>query len=220
MPDILLAIAKGLAGVPGLAPVFNPLVSLREEEKAAKANDALLAKLSDSREISRETLSDILAGILDIRADNQVIRQQMVDGFYAALKLVQQNHERISLLEEQPQLAPGVTNLEEQVCALIHENKATLATEGLLTLESLQDELVRCFSGDVGTLLAIAQPAGLPKGWVPTTVKPIQAYNDFLEAFEGLESASKARIARAIAKKKPGSELFRAWAAIYASSAD
>ena len=56
MPDILYAISKALAGVPGLAPFFNPLIALREEEKATTANAMLLQRISEGHEISREAL--------------------------------------------------------------------------------------------------------------------------------------------------------------------
>ena len=39
--------------MPGLAPVVNPLVALRDEEKAAQANEVLLEKISEGLEVSR-----------------------------------------------------------------------------------------------------------------------------------------------------------------------
>ena len=170
MPDVLLAIAKDLAGVPGLAPVFNPLVALREDEKTAKANEALQEKLFDGREVSREALDDILAGILGIREDNESIWQQMVGGFYAVLKLVQDQKYRIDALQRQQRPSISATNLEEEVSALIEENGNLLAGEGLVTRVSLRDERVRLFCDDVRTLLAFAQPAGFPKGGHPIIV--------------------------------------------------
>ncbi len=217
MPDILVAIAKGLAGVPGLAPVFNPLIALREDEKTAKANEVLLEKISEGHEVSREAVGDIVVGILGIREDNQAMRQQMVGGFYAVLKLIQDQQHRIDGLEQQQGPSLSATNLEEEISSLIQENRNVLAGEGLVTRESLRDELVRLFADDVRTLLAIAQPAGFPKGWVATNVKPILAYYDFLEVCEGLEDRQIVRITHALARKMPGSTLLRAWAAMYAS---
>ena len=217
MPDILVAIAKGLAGVPGLAPVFNPLIALREDEKTAKANEVLLEKISEGHEVSREAVGDIVVGILGIREDNQAMRQQMVGGFYAVLKLIQDQQHRIDGLEQQQGPSLSATNLEEEISSLIQENRNVLAGEGLVTRESLRDELVRLFADDVRTLLAIAQPAGFPKGWVATNVKPILAYYDFLEVCEGLEDRHNVRITHALARKMPGSTLLRAWAAMYAS---
>lgn len=216
MPDVLLAIAKGLAGVPGLAPVFNPLVSLRDDEKAAKANEALLEKISEGHEISREALDEILAGLLGIREDNQALQQQIVGGFYAVFKLVMQQQDRIGIPGRQEQSSTSAPNLEKTISAIIQQNKSSLATEGLVTFEALRDELVHRFGDDVATLLAIAQPAGFPKGWVAQKVAPIQAYFQFLETFNNLEKPQQARITQAIARNIPGSDLLRAWAMVYA----
>lgn len=217
MPDLLLAIAKSLAGVPGLAPVFNPLISLRDDEKSAKANKALLEKISEGHEISREALDEILVGILGIREDNQAIQHQIFAGFYAVLKLILQHQDRFGMLGQQ-QPPTSATNLDEEVSALVQQDEPLLVSEGLVTVEALRDELVRCFSAEVGTLLAIAEPAGFPKGLMAKEVPPIQAYYKFLGAFDNQTTRQKAQITRAIARKIPGSDLFRTWAAIYASS--
>jgi len=217
MADLLLAVAKGLAGVPGLAPIFNPLVALREEEKVDQANAILMKKISEGHEVSHEALDDLLVGLLGIRVDNQAIRQQMIGGFHAIIKLILHQQNQTKIPERTNQSLTSMLNLEKEIFVLIQENKSNLAAAGLVTLEALRDELVRLFSDDVRTLLSIAQPAGFPKGWVPTTVTPIQAYSDFLEVCEGLENPQKAQIAQALVRKKPGSTLLRTWSAMYSS---
>ena len=217
MPDILLATAKGLAGIPGLAPVFNPLITLREEEKLAKANEVLMERISQGQEVSREALRDILVAVLDIREDNQAIQQQMVAGLYAVFKLLLRQQDLLGTLVPGQKHSTGTAALEDAISSLVQDNQRILAAEGLVTLEALRDELTRLFSDEVGTLLAIVQPAGLPQGLVAVNAPPIQAYWKFLQAFEGLDGIDKSRVSQAVARAKPGSELFRAWASLYSS---
>jgi hypothetical protein len=222
MPDILLAISKALASVPGLGPVFNPLISLREEEKATAANAALLQKLSQGSEISREALDEILAEVVGARQDNRLIREQVVTGFYAVLKLAVIGGRRqfVDGSELHNLLHGSAEEAEERVLALVQANTNLLSSQGLITQSVVRDELVRLYSDDVRTLLAVAQPAGFPKGWVPTNVAPIQAYYLFLETCEGLPSEQRARVARALARKMPGSAVLDKWAALWSSFPD
>lgn len=221
MPDLLLAITKALAGVPGLAIAFNPLIALREEEKATAANARLLQQLSQGHEITREALDEILVEVLDTREDNRIIREQMVTGFYTVLKLIVHAHSESTARPELNNLLSGNThNVEEGVSSMVQRNTTLLASEGLITQEGVRDELVRLFGDDVKTLLAVVQPAGFPKGWVPTNVTPIQAYYTFLETCEGLPSEQRARVARALARKKPGSVVLDKWSALWSSFAE
>ena len=216
MADVLLAITKGLAGVPGLGPIFNPLVALRDEEKAARANEVLLEKISEGHEISKETLDGVLVQLLGIHADNQAIRQQMIGGFHAVIGLIlQQQEDQINISDRNNESLIDAPNLEEAISALIQGNTSRLAAASLLTIEALRDELVSRFSGGVATLLAIAQPAGFPKGWVAEKIPPIQAYYQFLEQFYNLEKPQQARITRAISQNIPGSRLLRTWSEVY-----
>lgn len=212
MPDILLAISKALTGVPGLAPVFNPLIALREEEKAKEANAILLTKLKDGEEITRNALDRLLLEVLGAREENRVIHEQMVSGFYAVLTLLSAQQGRISGITLPTLLSGSTDEMREGIAELLDKHGSSLSSEGVVTRETVQEELVRLFSSDVKTLLAIAHPVGFPKGFVPTDATPIQAYHIFLQTCDGLSKKQRARIARALARKMPGSAVLNTWA--------
>jgi len=184
------------------------------------ANAKLLQLLSQGHEISREALDEILTEVIGAPQDNRLIREQMVAGFFAALKLVvdAQRHS-VEGAKLDRFLSGNGHEVGEGLSALVQENAALLASEGLVTQEAVRDELVRLFADDVRTLLAIAQPSGFPKGWVNTNAAPIQSYHAFLETLEGLPGEQRARVARALAMKKRGSALLDKWAAICGSFA-
>lgn len=218
MPEVLLAVAKALAGVPGLAPVFNPIIALREDEKAATVNSALIVKISEEHEVTREMLRVILNEHTEIRNANMALKEQLISGFYAFFRLISiQNSQILDLMQMQSSTLPLHQVLEERISRFMQENEHHLAEYGLVTREVLRDELVRLFSDDVKTFLAVVQPAGFPKGWVPTNVAPIQAYYAFLERCEGLERQQVAHIARSLSDRMPGSPVMRTWADMYDS---
>jgi hypothetical protein len=222
-PDILLAISKSLAGVPGLAPIFNPLIALREEEKTERANAVLLAKLTEGEKITRDALGTLFAEVLDARAENHVIHEQIVSGFYAVLTLLntQQMHSQCGPRIEKSTLLSGSTlEMQQGITDLLEQNQALLSREGVLTREAVQEEIVRLFSGNVKMLLAIVDAVGFPRGFVPVDVPPIQAYHAFLQTCDGLSKKQRARIAKALALKMPGSKVLDTWAKLSGYSRD
>ena len=215
MPDILLAVAKGLAGIPGLAPVFSPLVSLREEEKSAESNAMLLAAIDEGAVASQDALDEVLVAARGIHEDNTLFRAQMEDGVHAVLNLLRSRHDLLLAAAAEDLSADAVGTLEQGVSDLVAQHADVLIGEGPVTREALIDELVRLFT-DANMLLTIVDNAGFPRGEVTTNAAPRRVYAEFLQACEGLEPRRVAGIAAALARRRPGSALLGRWSDTYA----
>ncbi len=212
MPNWLNAFGEGLAAFagPAGAPVKFAL-SLHADEQAEQKMTTLLEKIAAGMELTEKAVE----GVFLVKEGFEEVREQMMIGFKAVLRKLAENREQLKLLLAKEEGLESQEELTQIVSASVSEAAGDLAEMGFMTEKALIGEILRLYGSKVKQFLAVAKPAGFPRGAIAEDIPPQQAYDDFVVAIRGLTDKQNASIFDALVANKPKSGIFKKLAKLH-----
>ncbi|NES77172.1 MULTISPECIES: hypothetical protein [unclassified Okeania] len=173
-----------------LAPLFEGVLSLYEDEQIENREAKLDEMISKVENVSRETLEEIF----EARTDIKELREQFILGMEICFSVLAKNTALLS--------SP---DLEENLPFLMEPYREKLEASGLITDEVLADELYKFYEKDTRLFLAHIS-ADFPVGELRTNEALPVVISNFLSRCSGQGLNQQAKIFNALSKKNPGSE--------------
>jgi hypothetical protein len=199
MASFLRALCKSLIATAGPAGAIAELaLNLYDDEQAEKLNMALVAKISEKREFTKQAIEEIF----EIKGEHSELYNQLVIGFRAILNMLvkEQNEFKTFLLEHEAH----TDELASVITKLIRHHQDRLTKEGFITEQALIDELTYLYS-DVKQFQSIVSAAGFPEGVLTLGTPPRNGYLNFVKACWRLTQKQQADIFAALATNRPES---------------
>lgn len=203
MKDLLRAICKSLLTLSGPVGTLGEFaLKLYDDELSEKRNMALVARIAEGSELTKEVVEDIF----ELQKESGEMKNQLLIGLHTVLNLIieKQKELKFSVFEKGEEV--DADELEGVITRLIEQHQNRLTKEGFITEQELVRELAFLYS-DVEHFRSVVYGAGFPKRMLTRRAPARVAYSEFIRDCRALTRKQRADIFGALAKDHPGSHV-------------